>query len=360
MLRINRLSVISVFCFLWMYCLQAFSEEAMVISVIGQAWVRGDSGSEWGPLVRGDMIVDGQEIKFKEESLVRAVTSTGELKIVKENGPVLLEQKVDEEKRSSPINTLNDFVKSGGRSREAATRTIDSVQADNAQHDWVRYIQDPPKLGEIEDFLSLIDYYETSGQPNRRWALLQRLSSNSGSFVGFSQLNSSFEALNEPNLNWHVIINSGTKSEAADKGSSVVEGDGIQIKVESDQEVFVYVFFTTKPNEGEVESFKLSPQNIAMVETDTGAWEFAGLLAPEDKLALPNPNQSYRLDSNPGYEYIWGWACLGPVVNKNRIDQALSRVKLKLASTSTDIASTVEQSSPEQCPYVFSLPLEHK
>jgi hypothetical protein len=359
MSRINRLSVIPVFFLLLLFCQKVFAEEALVISVIGQAWIRGSVSEAWNPLVRGAKIKNGQEIKFQEESLIRAVTEAGELRIVEENGSISFASVIDNANDGGMVSALSDFVSSGGRSRAAATRTIDSTQAEAAQQDWIRYIQNPPGLGEIEDFLSLIDYYESSGQSHRRWALLQKLSATSGNFVGFSQLNNSFDNLVEPKIDWQVVVNSGTTSIVAEDGGKVQEGDGIQINVESDQEVFVYVFFTTNPETGDIETYNLSPQSISLVENESGTWEFAGLLSPRDTLSLPNPNQSYRLDSNQGYEFIWGWACLGPIVYEDTITYALSRVQSNLASSSTDISATVEKWSPDQCPYSFSRPLEH-
>ncbi len=358
MSKINRVRIFPVFLLLLLYCLEVFAEEALVISVIGQAWVRGSASETWNPLVRGAKIVDGQEIKFQEESMIRAVTEAGELRIVEENGAISF-ARVAEQAEDGMVSALSDFVASGGRSRAAATRTIDSAPAESAQEDWIKYMQNPPGLGEIEDFLSLIDYYESIGQSNRRWALLQKLSATSGNFVGFSELNSSFDKLVEPKVNWQVVVNSGTTSIVAEDGVRVEEGDGIQINVQSDQEVFVYVFFTTKPKKGDIQTYKLSPQSISMVETKSGAWEFAGLLSPEESLSLPNPNQSYRLDSNQGFEYIWGWACLGPIVYEDTITDRLSGIKTKLASTAADISSVVDQWGPDQCPYSFAMPLEH-
>ena len=324
-----------------------YSQEAgTIISVQGEAWVK-VSGEQWEPLHSGRQLQGGDVIKTGAKASVSLLNAKGTFMRIQGEQEQIYGQEEASKSESRWKTALKEFFGTRARKRIAATRGLDN---EPNQDLWIKTMQQQLTEEDIESVLELATLY-LEEKPNRTIALLWKLQNDFPTHAGIGQLSQQTLQGASPMKPWQISKLINGKSSPLQMGETLFQGNSLQIHYHSQEESYFYLFFTTQPQNGKMQTFLEHPSSLTAMN---GRYFEARIPSKEQKSLL------FSLDEVVGNENVWGWSCPGPVLNAETLEEVIATIQQSLQNKSMLSPSLVSQTAPAMCRSTFALSIKHR
>ncbi|MBF0289658.1 MAG: hypothetical protein HQM14_17740 [SAR324 cluster bacterium] len=334
------------------------AEFGTVISVIGQASAKSDAQGQWQQLKNGHKISEGDVIKTSKKASVRLLNPNGSMmRITGGQEQVYRIKKITKKKKRAFSSFVKSFFGNRDRRRIAAVRKFGS---DPKQPIWIELMgKEQLSADDLELVIELAGTYQEQEKSNRSAALMWKLKEDFPEQLGFHILTKDVMEAHQQTVSWHVFKRIQGDISPAMPGDVLTENNGLQIQYQSDKESFYYLFLTTSPQDGELDTELLQPTKIGRKKELKDTQWFESRVSPNTPLTLP-PDNFFALDNTKGKEYLWGWSCMGPVTQSAIIKKSIAEFEKLLRENPVFSKEQLVQITPEVCKDVFMLNIEHQ
>jgi len=327
----------------------------VVISVSGRATVRSEVNPIWQPLIPGQEISEGTDIKTFNKTLVRILNSDKTLTVIREEETIRYTAKSTREATADHGRNLDQFLREYFSAKDR--RRMPSVRDLNAiQSVWMTFIALEKKSKSattIETGFELMSVYNETGKENRVVAIATKLEQ----LFPNIRLNSLFERdlkINRLAQNrWKLYVAKDGVRRELPEDQRLIEGEEIQIFYQSAKESYFYQFLTSCSENGDVKTNLLYPSHISRKIKENETRHYQSKRVANNPLFLPSKNKTFILDDQKGIEYFWGWSCFGPVTDDKTLEIAISTIEKRLNNTCLLSHGEIITVTPGFCPASF-------
>lgn len=336
--------------------------ENTVISVIGEAWQKGDANGQWQSLQPGDTIPQGSWVKTDSEGSLRMIDPSGNIVMISENKEqrISAESMAKEQKaKGGFFAVLKEMFSEDKRTRIAASRSPGFVGT-SAGNKRVAEFYDTSygnlmrktrmETSDIDLAFAIASYYQAPELQNRPVALMIKLSQDFPSRTGFSVL--AARAVSEFNQPAKLVVYKRVDGKVlpVKQNETLKSGNGVLLRYSAATESHLYVFLHTVPENGKPTTSRVYPA------VGGSGWTLAG----KQPIALPLQDADYTLDDKTGREYLYGWSCTAPVLDQSNELDAVNKVAEKVRKTGALDADYVRAAAPPLCTQGYAYAFNHQ
>ena len=334
---------------------------ATAISVVGKAWYRSDAKAGWKQLKRGGKVNEGGWVKTEAGAVVRLVSPKGGIVRVAEKQEKQLGGSGSSKQDGRLFAVLDEVFSADKRARMAASRagveeegTISEATQKRLEEiyrmTWVELMNKPKLSGEdLELAFDTAAWYNKRPVQNRALGLLIRLREDFPEHEGVKAFADNALASYGNPAKINFLAKRGNKSGPMKQGDTLKQGDGVQVRFESETESFLYLFLHTEAKDGKTDTAKIfPPANVPQWSIKAG-----------EKLELPMEGAHYILDDTVGKESIWIWSCAGSL-SEEMVQSAMQKVLQTKAAKKKITPALLKQSAPDLCTQSFVMDFHHR
>lgn len=299
--RKKKKYITGLFCISFFICLCAWEGmfasgiQATALSVKGQVQVlRADN---WLPVKRGHKLSEGEQVRIQEDGFLRMVTPEGKmLKLSGKTETQLVFEKTGGKQETDNFSTfVAEFLSPNSRTRINAVRSHLTPR----QQDWIAFAgfrRMPPSM--IEAALELSAEYQKEQSLNRSIFILWKLSDLMPDDPGLRMIAKNAAQEHPIDGKWKICIN---RHNCPAKGVNISEsynGEGLAFQYEDNEEAYIYLFRTTKTENGQAKTEMLFPETddpMGLLENTF----FAARVVPEEKLIAKTEGVIMRKEKLP-------------------------------------------------------------
>ncbi|MDH5751903.1 MAG: DUF4384 domain-containing protein [Deltaproteobacteria bacterium] len=335
------------------------ANSATAISVVGKAWQKKTAQDKWTPLARGAKVDEQGWVKTDKGAMVRLISPGGGIIMVAEGQEMHLGKnaKASPSGKGRMLAVLGEVFSGDKRARMAASRAgLDGAEEQNEAAQkrldeiydatWAELMSKPRLSGDdMELAFDTAAWYHQQPVQNRAVALLVRLREDFPEHEGVGVFASQALADYGRPGKLEFIARKKGQEQTLKSGDTLKEGDGVNVRFQSQTENYLYVFLHTQPSSGKADTTRIFPPS------EVPRWPTEA----SEKLELPQQGEFFTLDNTQGNEALWVWSCLAPLSDE-KIDPAVQKVLQ--SGKFTD--AKVTEAAPSLCVQGFAVSFAHR
>lgn len=287
-----------IFISIMLFTSSIFSAQWTVLKAKGDTQVKIEN--EWLSPRKGQALTDENSIRIGQKSLMRILSPEGRILNLKKSQETSLGDLRSKKKKAvATISVLDELVTNKSIIRMNAVRGAENL----LEAKWQEFIT-AERLSKknIELYLELAVAYLEQAKLNRSYFIISKLESLYQQRNGFSTIKQSISK-NQLRGSWKAKAYKNGVNQSVTSGISLKEGDEFKFSYKSRQETFLYVFFTSHPNNKTVQTYTLHPEE----NTQTKA------INKNKTIYFPNNEDWFALDNQSGTEIFWAVEGYGPI-----------------------------------------------